>query len=551
MTRRESLPVMFVAGFAGVWLLTVSTAIGWWEYDALEALGEPAYRSRFFTAYWPWEAARWWWLWRHDPDFMAHFWEGAENAVYFSALFSLFCLHMVRSYGPLPHVEEEEQPHRWGTVDDLLASKRISATAPGIVLGRHGNTVIRHVGDDHILVLGASRTGEKTTSIVLPSIADSTTDSLIVFDPKAEILAAVGDECAKRGDVFCLDPTRPGSHAFNPLLEIRDGERCIGDCRLLGLLLTGDAKGREPFWSMKAADLISALIRVVCIDGGPRTFERVRSLGLGVASGKAPPTTDQYARELIGAHMAMEWRPRSGVDAQVQLALSFAADPVVCNATQRCDFSVADICAGPRPVAVFVTLPAAQSEALRNLARTFVQAILLGLMHDRKFASDGREKTRRTTILLEEFPQLGSLPLLENGLAVMAGYSAKAVCVCQSVEQIREAYGPNQSIVGNMGTIAWCPSFSKDSYESLTAAAGTLVAAMRARHRKLGVIDRPSETVSQSRAPVLNPRELQRRSRDEFLVFHAGADPTWLQKARYWEMSAYAGRIKSIEPSFR
>ena len=536
-----------------VWVLvsglSAATMIGWWSFDAHPSLGPAAFRSHVITLYEPWRAVDWWSTWHTDQAFRATFIRGLSSAGILGLLVAAIGLHLVRSFGPLPHVQAEEQPDRYGSVRELLQSKRISLRKKGVVLGRAGHRIVYHTGDDHVLLVGASRVGEKGVSFVLPTLADCP-DSMVVFDPKGELHEATADERAKRGPVYLWDPTRPGTHRFNPLRELRDDERNIGDCRALGMLMTHDMKGRDPFWATKAADLCSGLIRIVCTDGGSRTLERVRAMALEVAAGHPPATSDKYAREMIQAHMGMEARPRSGVDAQVQLALAFAGDPAVTQAVERSEFQVSDLCAGKHPVTVYLTLPASQAESLRNLARIVLQSLLLGMLHDRRVASNGAAKTRRVLWLVDEFPTLGHLPFIEHGLAIAAGHGLKMFLVAQDMNQVEDAYGREQSILANCGTFVWVPSFSRETYEHASAIAGTMIAQMRARHRKVGIVDRPSETASQSRHPVLNPREAQVLSRDHALVMHAGTRPTWLRKARYHELSRYDGRVKDTHVSY-
>jgi type IV secretion system protein VirD4 len=551
MTSRWSLPSLFFGGLALVLALTTATAIGWWELNGAAGLGEPWYRSRIITLYAPWEAARWWWLWGHDQAFMVRFWDGAENALYFSALFTLFCLHMVRSFGPLPHVEEEEQPHRWGTVADLLESPRISVTKPGIVLGLHGQDPVWHVGDDHVLLVGASRVGEKGVSFVLPSIVDCP-DSMIVFDPKGELYGATADERERLGPVWLFDPTRPGTHRFNPLDEMRLDERNINDCKALGLMMSSGMEGKDPFWALSAGKLGAAIARVVCTDGGPRTLERMHEIAWGIRMGTAPPTRDEWARRIILSHLSLpnDRGVRPGVDSQLELALWSASDPMGAAATAASDFTVADLCAEGSAATVYITLPTSQVDALKGIARLALQALLLGVMHDVATVKDGRRKTRRVVWLVDEFPLLGHLPFLERALGAAAGHGVKMFLVAQDMNDIEQSYGNNQRILGNCGTFVWVPSFSRDTVAHATAIAGTMIAHMRARHRKVGVLDRPSETASQSRHPVINPREALRMGRDHALVMHHGTDPVWLPKCRWYEQPRYCGRIKDVHLKF-
>ncbi len=135
--------------------------------------------------------------------------------------------------------------------------------------------------------------------------------------------------------------------------------------------------------------------------------------------------------------------------------------------------------------------------------------------------------------LLDEFPQLGRLDFIEQGLAVCAGYGIRAVLVCQDEDQIRSIYGQHQSITANCGTICCIPGFSHESLDTVTRWGGERVQVTASKQRQVGVFRSPSLGEMESRIPVLNPRELLRRGREEVLVLIAGCAPTWLRKVRY------------------
>jgi type IV secretion system protein VirD4 len=548
-------PGVWFATWLAVSALLASSVIAY-SLGYQDGLGWPLFKIWKFYAYPPWSAAVWWWHEHNRPEFMDVFNRGLRNTGVMGVVITLLIAQARNTWGPMPAVETEEQPDRYGSVNDLLEDRRFSLKQRGIALGRYGRKIVYATGDEHVLLIGASRVGEKGVSVVLPTCADYP-HSLVVFDPKGELHAATADERAKLGPVYLFDPTRPGTDRFNPLLELRDDERNIGDCRALGTLMTVGMEGRDPFWATKAAELGAAVARIVCTDGGPRTLARMREIAIEIATDRfrMPPGGDPWAAQIIGEIMSMtsERGVRPGVQAQLMLALQSAGDPLVAHATSGSSFKVADICAGERPVTVYITLPPSQYESLQHLARLAINSLFLGMTHDRALASDGRPKRRPTLALIDEFPALGFMPFIERALAQVAGWGLRVMLVAQSVEQIASTYGTNESILGNMGTLLWVPSFSRGTHEQVTAAAGTIIATLRARHRKVGVLnERPSETVSQSRHPVINMREAQQLGRDHILVLPPHGVPVWLEKARFFEMPwAYGGRIKDVRAEYQ
>jgi type IV secretion system protein VirD4 len=162
-----------------------------------------------------------------------------------------------------------------------------------------------------------------------------------------------------------------------------------------------------------------------------------------------------------------------------------------------------------------------------------LQSLLNALLYGETHLQDGTRKDRGLLALLDEFPQLGRLDFIEQHLAVCAGYGIRAVLVCQDEDQIRAAYGQHQSITANCRTICCIPGFSHESLDTVTRWGGERIQVTSSKQRQVGVFRAPSLGETETRTPVLNPRELIRRGQKEVLVFTAGCDPTWLRKVRY------------------
>ena len=161
--RRYWIPVALF-GLA-VFMIVQPTYVGWiYKHDA--SLGSPLWASQWWSIYGPDAAVRWLRDWHGDQAFMKVWWGGvrwASWAAFGATVLGAWAAHV---NSPLPPVETEEQPNRYGDVGDLLALGRVSVDRPGIVIGRDGKRPVYHVGDDHVLLVGASRVGEKGVSFV-------------------------------------------------------------------------------------------------------------------------------------------------------------------------------------------------------------------------------------------------------------------------------------------------------------------------------------------------------------------------------------------------
>ena len=194
-----------------VFLIAQPSYVGWWSYQG--ALGPPFWDGRWWDLYEPHDAARWWWAYGHDPVFMSVFWEGAKQATWITCVAMAAAAYAVHINAPMPHVEAEEQPDRYGD------GRRPARTAPvqdrrGMVIGRDGRRVVYHVGDDHLIV-GTSRVAEKATAWVIPTIVDARL-SMVILDVKGELCAGDCGSAAQARPGLAVRSDAPGSAKYNP-----------------------------------------------------------------------------------------------------------------------------------------------------------------------------------------------------------------------------------------------------------------------------------------------------------------------------------------------
>ncbi|WP_349764263.1 type IV secretory system conjugative DNA transfer family protein [Fusobacterium sp. SYSU M8D902] len=71
-------------------------------------------------------------------------------------------------------------------------------------------------------------------------------------------------------------------------------------------------------------------------------------------------------------------------------------------------------------------------------------------------------KNKRILFLIDEFPALGNLGLLEKALAYIAGYGLKVLLITQAISQLNKIYGKDNSIIANChGQLYFTPNDSE------------------------------------------------------------------------------------------
>lgn len=485
----------------------------------------------------PWAALGWWRAWGHAAPYRGLFLHGLASAAAL-VLAPVTLAYLVQLHGPLRL--QGARGTGLGTPTELRRSGQVAARGPGIVLGQAGTwwggrRIYRATGDQHVIVFGASGSGKSTTTAIPTALLHP--DSLLLVDPSATVSEMAGRRRLAFGPVHAFNPTRPGTARFNPLLEFPTDARLIGACQMGAVLLTGGGREqgpKDPFWDRSASYLLAGLLHHARLSPEP-TLGHVWRLLQAIDAGRYPADPTPFAAGILEGFKRREARLRDSLVATAISHLQFLADPLVQHATAASDFRTGDLQAAAAPVTVAIAIPEDQAERLRPLTRLVLQSLLKPLLHDRHRTVDGRAKRRRALVLIDDFPALGYMELLELGLADARKYGLRFGLLAQSLEQIEQHYGERQAITGNCGTWSVIPGLSGKTLQAAVAVAGQHAVTQAGKQHGMALKASSSLSESETRRAVLDPRDMLLRARHETLILTAGCRPTWLGKIRPWE----------------
>src|SRR6266851_5558777 len=103
----------------------------------------------------------------------------------------------------------------------------------GLILGRVHGRLLRHNGREHVFVVASTQSG-KSSCFVLPNLLGGWRESVIVSDPKGELLAASGDRRGMFSRVVHLAPISSVGQHYNVLEAIPKGQD--GEVRAVQLI---------------------------------------------------------------------------------------------------------------------------------------------------------------------------------------------------------------------------------------------------------------------------------------------------------------------------
>lgn len=415
---------------------------------------------------------------------------------YFNAAFGMVvmssCLFLMMLLFASRHLKKEnisEYLHgsaRWANKDDLNNAGLLNqeeGVYVGAIEDMQGEIhYLRHNGPEHVLTYAPTRSG-KGVGLVIPTLL-SWKHSCVITDLKGELWAMTSGWRQKHANnkVIRFEPaTLTGSARWNPLDEIRVGtESEVGDVQNLATLVVDpDGKGLETHWQKTSQALLVGFILHAIYklnnQGEPATFPNIDRMlvdpNINIADlliemtqyphieGKTHPVISASARDMID-------RPEEEAGSVLSTLKSYLAlyrDPVVAHNVSASDFCIRDLMNHESPVSLYIVTQPNDKARLQPLVRVMINMIVRLLADKMEFERISDDKglsyvrTKKTykhrlLCMIDEFPSLGKLDILQESLAFVAGYGLKFYLICQDINQLKSrerGYGPDETITSN------------------------------------------------------------------------------------------------------
>ncbi|ATN34375.1 conjugal transfer protein TraG [Rhizobium sp. ACO-34A] len=545
------IAVVFTIILAMTWAATQWTA---WRLCFQTQLGNPWFELAGSPIYYP--PALFWWWYAFDAYAPSIFVEGGIIAASggLMAIAAAIMMSIIRArearnvatYGSA----------RWAEDKEIRTAGLLGPD--GVVLGRYDRNYLRHDGPEHVLCFAPTRSG-KGVGLVVPTLL-TWPGSCIVHDIKGENWALTAGFRAKHGRVLLFDPTNAKSSAYNPLLEVRQGEWEVRDVQNIADILV-DPEGsldKRNHWEKTSHSLLVGAILHVLYAEKDKTLAGVANFlsdprrpveatlrammdtpHLGEAG--VHPVIASSARELLNKSE----NERSGVLSTAMSFLGLYRDPVVARVTARCDWRIADLVRSRKPASLYLVVPPSDINRTKPLIRLILNQIGRRLTEELHTSA----RRHRLLLMLDEFPALGRLDFFESALAFMAGYGLKSFLIAQSLNQIERAYGPNNSILDNCHVrVAFATNderTAKRVSDSLGTATELRDSTNYAGHRLAPWLGHLMVSRQETARPLMTPGEIMQLPPTEEIVMVAGTPPIRAKKARYFEDVRFQERLLS------
>jgi type IV secretion system protein VirD4 len=399
---------------------------------------------------------------------------------------------------------------------------------------RKGRThYLRHDGPEHLIVIAPTRSGKgvcnvNTTLLSWPA-------SAAVYDEKGELWELTAGWRAKHASntVIRLEfGAVEGSAGFNFLEEVRLGTpHEVADAQNIAQMLCDpNGKGLEDHWQKTSFALLTGLILHVLYARKARGETASLSDVAHALSDPARPA-DQLWQAMVdnlhlktGPHptvaaagrdmMDREARERGSVLSSAKTYLTLFGDPLIAQNTQRSGFRIMDLMDHERPVSLYVITRGSDKERLRPLVRllfTMMARTLMGVPLTFQNGQPVMPHKHRLLMMLDEFPSLGRMHVIEDALPKCAGYGIKCFLAVQDREQLFGAYGQHQTITANCHVrIIFAPN-ERETAKWVSDMIGTTTIVkedVTESGNRLGSLSQVSRTFHEVSRPLMTPDEI-------------------------------------------
>jgi type IV secretion system protein VirD4 len=265
-----------------------------------------------------------------------------------------------------------------------------------------------------------------------------------------------------------------------------------------------------------------------------------------------PTFTHPYVSKAVQRQLNRADREASSIQSSIVTPMTLYDDPIVQKTVSRSDFQVRDLVYGEVPMSLYFKVPQPDRDRLRPLVRLMLQLIFNRLMEQLD------PDRHHLLLMLDEFPELRKIPNLSAAMSLMAGYKIKPYLIAQTLTQIIEEYGPNESITDNLQT---CKNLSELSGNMTVEKETVNYSGQRTdfylKHifRSVEQVQRPLITVDEIRrikppTKAANDPNSKITAPGDMLIFINGVAPIYGVQSLYFLNDTLLARTKLNPPVF-
>lgn len=397
----------------------------------------------------------------------------------------------------------------------------------------------------HCLVVAPTRAG-KGVGYVIPNTL-LFNGSIVVLDVKGEIFEATARHRKAEGDaVYRFSPFdfEHPTHRYNPLERVARianlEQRYTELAKISDYFLTVSDKGTAGDFLAEGRELFVAA-GLLAIERDKPTIGEISRILFG--RGATSEVYIEHSEEVKHPNAAQAFRKFAGYSDRTLSShasvlggagLTLWNNPAVDRATSGNDFSFTEL--RKVPMAIYVVVNADDIRTLSPLVRLFFGELIATM---RATLPDPKLEPWPAMIMLDEFDQLGPMPIVEQALKQLAGHGARVSIITQSIPGLDNIYGENTrlSLEAAAGMKLYLAANDKKTAGEISDALGktTKLAVSDSLSRDRDLMQRRSVSRRMEERPLLTPDEVRRLSPDQAILIPERQNPLLVHRIVYFQ----------------
>lgn len=397
----------------------------------------------------------------------------------------------------------------------------------------------------HCLVVAPTRAG-KGVGYVIPNTL-LFNGSVVILDVKGEIFEATSRHRQAEGDaVYRFSPFdfEHPTHRYNPLERVARianlEQRYTELAKISDYFLTVSDKGTAGDFLTEGRELFVAA-GLLAIERGKPTIGEISRILFG--SGATQAVFGEHAEEVKHPNAAQTFRKFAGYSDRTLSShasvlggagMTLWNNPAVDRATSGNDFSFSDL--RKRPMSIYVVVNADDIRTLSPLVRLFFGELIATM---RSTLPDPKLEPWPVMVMLDEFDQLGPMPIVEQALKQLAGHGARVSIITQSIPGLDNIYGENVrlSLESAAGMKLYLAANDKKTAGEISDALGktTKLSVSDSVSRDRDFMQRRSVSRRMEERPLLTPDEVRRLNPDLAILIPERQNPLLVHRIVYFQ----------------
>lgn len=209
--------------------------------------------------------------------------------------------------------------------------------------------------------------------------------------------------------------------------------------------------------------------------------------------------------------------------------------PTVRKNTSTSDFRIRDLMFYRKPMSLYLVVLPADILDVAPLVRIMIVQLVNGLTPEQDYRNEVKPP-HKLLMLLDEFPAIGKIEVLETAAGFVAGYGMKLMLINQSLDQLFQIYGEKNKFMGNCQLQIFYTSNDNGTGEYVSKAIGNETIRLVTNKNMHSLFHKNTSSPSEqfTGTPLISTDQLRRLPLNKILIILGGKTPIMTEKIRYF-----------------